>query len=105
MPNSVGAPQKLFQETRMNNTTEELLLALGVRGLAVIRWHDRLPKNLAPAEQKQWKCANPFNDVVREIVQELGRVSDCIKAYQLESGLPAVPAAAQDEHRSSLPAS
>ncbi|MDB5890992.1 MAG: hypothetical protein JWP47_1823 [Polaromonas sp.] len=92
----------------MNNTTEELLLALGVRSLAVIRWHDRLPKNLAPAEQKQWKCANPFIDVVKEIVEELGRVSDCIKAYQLDKCSPAVPAASaapQDEHRPSLPAS
>jgi hypothetical protein len=89
----------------MNHTTDELLLALGVRALAVIRWHDRLPKNLAPAEQKEWKCANPFNDVVKEIVQELARVSDCIKALQLDKQTAEEPAAPQGEHRPSLSAS
>ncbi len=75
----------------MNNTTEELLLALGVRNLAVIRWHDRLPRNLTPAEQKEWTRANSFNDVVKEIVQELGRVSDCIKTCQRDSHAPVDP--------------
>jgi hypothetical protein len=89
----------------MNNTTDELLLALGVRGLAVIRWHDRLPKNLAPAEQKEWKCAHPFNEVVKEVVQELARVSDCIKALQLDKQTAEEPAASQGEHRPSLTAS
>lgn len=67
----------------MKSTTEELLLALGVRELAVSRWYSKMPKNQTPEQNKEWKCAHPLNDMVKEVMQELEKISQCIKSIEL----------------------
>ena len=69
----------------MKSTTEELLLALKVRELAVSRWHSKMPQHLTPEQNKEWRCAHPLSDVVKEVMLELEKVSQCIKAIRLDN--------------------
>jgi hypothetical protein len=66
----------------MKHTTEELLLALGVRDLAMRRWVRALPDGLTPAEEADWKGKNPFADVLKGVVEELDWIADSIKDHR-----------------------
>ncbi|MDO9277144.1 MAG: hypothetical protein Q7U05_01095 [Polaromonas sp.] len=66
----------------MKYTTEQLLLAVQVRGLAFAFRNNDTPEQLEGLELIEWRKANPLNTWITLAMKELESVADSITNYQ-----------------------
>lgn len=63
----------------MKNSTQDLLLAVAIRDLAIRRLVEDAPTGLNDVEFRQWKTAH-IGRYIKDAVQELDEIADIMKS-------------------------